>query len=100
MKKSIIAILAGLLVLTPLAAHAGEVQNRINHQQHRIYGGVKNGSVSPREFRQLERREGNIGAARNRDLRMNNGRLTRGEKYRLNQRLNRLSNTIYRDKHN
>ena len=98
-KKSIIAILAGLLVLTPLAAQAGPIQNRINHQQQRTYAGVKNGSVSPQEFRQIERGEDNIEAARIRAIR-SGGKLTQVEKNRLNHRLNKLSKTIYHDKHN
>jgi hypothetical protein len=99
MNKVAIAILSGLLVLTPLAAQAGPIQNRINNQQQRIYQGVKNGTISRQEFRRLERREGNIEAARVRDVR-SGGKLTQAEKYRLNHRLNRLSNSIYRAKHN
>jgi hypothetical protein len=99
MNKSILAIVTGLLVLTPLAAQAGPIQNRIDNQQQRIYQGVKNGSISPKEYRHLERREDNIEAARRRDVR-SDGKLTHAEKHRLNHRLNRLSNTIYRTKHN
>jgi hypothetical protein len=99
MNKSIIAIVAGLLVLTPVVAQAGQIQNRINHQERRIYHGVKNGSISPQEFRQLERREDRIEAARHRAIR-SGGKLTQSEKHRLNHRLNGLSNNIYRDKHN
>ncbi len=99
MNKSIIAVLAGLLVFTPLVAQAGPIHNRINNQQHRIYGGVKNGSISPKEFRQLERREDNIEASRRRAVR-SGGKLTQGEKNRLNRRLDRQSNSIYRAKHN
>jgi hypothetical protein len=99
MNKSIVAILAGLLVLTPLAAQAGPIQNRIDNQQQRIYSGVKHGSISPKEYRRLERREDNIEAARRRDVR-SGGKLTQGEKHRLNHRLNGLSKTIYRTKHN
>jgi hypothetical protein len=99
MNKSIIAILAGLLVLTPLAAQAGPIQNRINRQEHRVYTGVKNGSISPKEYRQIEHREDRIEAARIRDIR-SGGKLTQSEKNRLNRRLNKLSRTIYHDKHN
>jgi hypothetical protein len=97
--KSIVSILAGLLVLTPLAAQAVPIQHRIDNQQHRIYRGVKNGSISPKEYRRLERRQDNIEAARRRDIH-SGGKLTQGEKHRLNHRLNRLSKTIYRTKHN
>jgi hypothetical protein len=99
MNKSIVAIVTSLLVLTPLAAQAGPLQNRLNNQQQRIYQGVKNGSISPKEYRRLERRQDKIEAARRRDVR-DGGKLTRGEKHRLNHRLNGLSNSIYRTKHN
>jgi hypothetical protein len=97
--KSIIAILAGLLVLTPLAAEAGPIQNRINRQQQRTYAGIKHGSISAKEFRQIDRREDRIEAARIRDIR-SGGKLTQAERNRLNQRLNKLSHTIYHNKHN
>jgi hypothetical protein len=99
MNKSIIAILTGLLVFTPLVAQAGQVQNRINNQERRIERGVKNGSISPQEYRRLDRRIDSIEAARSRDLR-SGGKLTQTEKNRLNQRLNRTSRSIYHDKHN
>ncbi len=99
MNKSIIAIFAGLLVLTPLAAQAGSIQNRIHHQQQRTYQGVKNGSVSAQEFRHIKRREDNIEASRIRAIR-SSGKLNQAEKNRLNHRLNKLSHTIYHDKHN
>jgi hypothetical protein len=97
--KSIIAIFTGLLVLAPLAAQAGQVQNRIERQEGRVYQGVKNGSISPREYRRLDRRIDKIEAARNRDIR-SGGKLTQAEKYRLNRRLNNTSRSIYRAKHN
>ena len=99
MNKSIIAILTGLLVLAPLAAQAGSLQNRINNQEDRIYNGVKNGSISPQEYRQIDRREDKIGAARLRAIR-SDGKLTQAEKHRLNHLLNQTSKTIYNYKHN
>jgi hypothetical protein len=97
--KSIIAIFAGLLVFTPLAAQAESIQTRINHQEYRTYQGVKNGSVSAKEFRQIDRREDLIEAARIRAVR-SGGKLDRAEKHQLNHRLNKLSHTIYHYKHN
>jgi hypothetical protein len=99
MNKSIIAIFTGLLILTPLAAQAGSLQNRINNQEQRIYTGVKNGSISPREYRKLERREDKIEAARLRAIR-SGGKLTQAERNRLNHRLDQNSKTIYNYKHN
>lgn len=99
MNKSIIAILTGLLVLTPLAAQAGSIQTRINRQEYRTYTGIKNGSISPREYRRIDRRIDNIEASRLRAIR-SGGKLTQAEKNRLNQRLDRNSKTIYNYKHN
>jgi hypothetical protein len=97
--KSIIAILSALVVLTPLAAQAGPIQNRIDRQEYRVYRGVKNGSISASEYRQLDRRLDRIEAAKIRAVR-SGGKLTQAEKYRLNHRLNNTSRTIYRYKHN
>ena len=99
MNKSIIAIFTGLLVLTPLAAQAGPLQNRVNHQEHRTYNGIKSGSISSQEYRQIDRREDKIEAARLRAIR-SGGKLTQAEKHRLNHRLNQTSKTIYNYKHN
>jgi hypothetical protein len=99
MNKSIIAIFTGLLVLTPFAAQAGPIQNRINHQEQRVYTGVKNGSISPKEYRQIDRRIDRIEAARIRNIR-SGGKLTQSEKNRLNRRLNNTSRTIYNYKYN
>jgi hypothetical protein len=99
MNKSIITILTGLLVLTPLVAQAGPLQNRINNQEQRVYNGVKNGSVSAKEYRQIDRREDNTEAARLRAIR-SGGKLTQAERNRLNHRLNQSSKTIYNYKHN
>ncbi|MGD1067306.1 MAG: hypothetical protein ABR975_10865 [Vulcanimicrobiaceae bacterium] len=92
------ALLASLIV--PLAANAGEVENRVHNQQARINQGVRNGSMTFREYNQTESRLDHIQAQRNRDLRMNGGHLTRGEHAQLNREENHLSNRISFDKHN
>jgi hypothetical protein len=91
-------ILTTAVVLAPLAAQAGQIQNRINRQETRIYQGVKNGSITHKEYKHLERREDNIEAARLRAIR-SGGKLTKAEQYRLNRRLNNTSKSIYRQKH-
>jgi hypothetical protein len=53
-KKLISAILFTGVILLPLSAQAGPLQQRIGHQEQRIYQGVKNGSISPKEYKQLE----------------------------------------------
>ncbi|HTJ26380.1 MAG TPA: hypothetical protein VMA36_09450 [Candidatus Limnocylindria bacterium] len=92
------ALLAALVA--PLAASAGEVQNRIDTQQHRINQGVRSGSLTNGETNRLQRSENRIQAERNYDLRRNDGHLTAGERVRLNRQENRVSARIYDDKHN
>jgi hypothetical protein len=91
-------ILASVIVFAPLSAQAGRIQQRINHQETRIYQGVRNGSISSQEYKRLDRQEDRMEAARLRAAR-SGGKLTRAEKYRLNHRLNNASRRIYHDKH-
>jgi peptidoglycan hydrolase CwlO-like protein len=98
-KKIISAMLAAAVVLSPLAAQAGQLNNRINNQEKRIYNGVKNGSLTSKEYKRLDNRVDNIEAARYRAIR-SGGKLTNAEKYHLNRRLDRTSKAIYRAKHN
>jgi Ni/Co efflux regulator RcnB len=100
MKRLLSAILCVATMALPLAARAGEVYDREQHQQQRIYQGVHNGTIGPREYRNLERREANLDRSRRYDLWKNDGRLAPQEARNLNRRENRLSHAIYRDKHN
>jgi hypothetical protein len=67
--------------VAPLAASAGEVENRIHNQNARIDQGVRNGSLTFGEYR-------------------DDGHLTRAQDVRLNRQENNLSDRIYFDKHN
>ena len=98
MKKLISSMLFAAIVLAPLAAEAGSIQNRLNRQEYRVYQGVKNGSISAKEYKQIDRRIDKIEAARLRKIN-SGGKLTTVEKDRLNRRLNNTSRTIYRDRH-
>jgi hypothetical protein len=98
-KKLISAMLVSAVVLLPLAAQAGQLNNRLHRQDARIYNGVRNGSITPKEYNRLERREDSIEAARLRAI-QSGGKLTKSEKYHLNQRLKNSSKAIYRAKHN
>jgi Ni/Co efflux regulator RcnB len=97
-KKLISTILFTAVIFAPLAVQAGQLNNRIERQEHRIYQGVKNGSLSPQEYKRLENRTAKIEADRLRAIR-SGGKLTNAEKHRLNHRLNRNSRAIYREKH-
>jgi hypothetical protein len=97
--KTLIATALLASIVAPLAASAGEVEHRIDNQQHRINQGVKNGSLTNGEYTRLDNREDRIQAERNRDLRRNDGHLTPTEYKRLNRQENRLSDQIYFQKH-
>jgi len=92
------ALLSALIV--PLAANAGEVENRVHSEQGRIDQGVRNGSLTFHEYNRVESRLDTIQAQRNRDLRRDDGHLTAGQSLRLNHEENNLSRRIYFDKHN
>jgi hypothetical protein len=100
MKRLISAAVCATAIFLPTIASAGEVYNREVHQQQRIHNGVRQGTINKREFRHLEGREAALNAARRHDLRTNNGHLTTQERRQLNHRENRISRSIYRDRHN
>ena len=92
---------AGLM--TPLAAQANQhfsptINQRQVNQQRRIFNGVKGNQLSRQEYRNLERRSLAIELQQRRDIK-DGGAFTPKERYQLNQRLNRLSQSIFRDRH-
>jgi hypothetical protein len=95
---SAVAVLATAAL--PLAASAGEVQNRFNAQQHRINRGVADGQLTRGEYGRDESHLRRDERERNADLRRDGGHLTAGQRNRLNRQLNRNSNSIYFTKHN
>ncbi|TWS97356.1 hypothetical protein [Reyranella sp. CPCC 100927] len=70
---------------------------RERHQQDRIYAGVRDGSLTPREYRRLEWGESRIRGAEARYKA--DGVVTRGERARLDGMLDRESRAIYRNRH-
>ncbi len=95
----IIAAAFALASIVP-AAHAGEVQNRLQNQRARIAQGIRSGQLTPGETYHLERREATINARRQADLAAHSGHLTPGDYRRLNAREDSVSGQIYVDKHN
>jgi hypothetical protein len=86
------------LVAVPTVATATPVGQRLNNHQQRIYNGVSNGSLTPEEYKKLERRDDKITAQYYRDRQDGKG-LTPTERRRLQYRLDRQSWSIYRNKH-
>ena len=77
-----------------------EVGQRRENQQDRITQGIRSGQMTPREAARTENREQNINRSIAADRAANGGRLTAQERRNINQRQNRVSRQIYRQKHN
>lgn len=58
------------------------------------------GQLSPRETARLETREARVNHEIRRDRRMHDGHLTARERRQVTRQQNRMSKSIYRDKHN
>jgi len=96
------ALTALILLTIPTLSFAGPYQPvgwRMRNQQGRIYQGVRQGQIGPREYRHLERQEGRIALERYR-FRHNDGHIGPRERARLQHDLNHTSRNIYRDRHN
>ena len=91
---------AGPGVVDPGHPRVNQVNRRETRQQQRIANGVKNGSLSPRETANLERREASVENREKRDMAEHNGHLTKKEQAGINRQQNRISRSIARDKHN
>ena len=106
------AAAAGFLLAGSAAAQAGpgavdpghprvnQVNRRETRQQKRIANGVKNGSLNSKETAHLEKREAALQNREQKDMAKHSGHLTKAEQRNLNKRENRISRSIYRDKHN
>ena len=99
--KSRIAVVAVITTLAfALVANAGEIRKRQENQQDRIAAGIANGSLTPRETANLERKEVRLNNEVKDFREDNGGKLTKREYVKVNRQLNGLSRNIYRDKHN
>ncbi|HUJ95469.1 MAG TPA: hypothetical protein VLW84_09415 [Terriglobales bacterium] len=76
------------------------INQRKENQQDRIANGVQSGELTAGETHNLEKKEAGMNQEE-RDMRkLDNGHLTAADKATLNQQQNKLSNQIYKDKHN
>jgi hypothetical protein len=96
-------VLFAATLITPLAAQASQhppysINQRQVNQQQRIFKGVKQDQISQKEYRNLERRALSIQLQERRDRR-DGGSFTPQERYRIQQRLDHLSGSIYGDRH-
>jgi hypothetical protein len=113
------ALLAALVLLVPAAmVHAAgrpgnphgakmakthprrnQVNKRVANQRARINQGVKNGSLTHQQARQLRANDNAIKAQEHADVKANGGHLTGAEQKQLNQEENANSTLIHDEKH-
>jgi Skp family chaperone for outer membrane proteins len=91
---------AGPGVVDPGHPRVNEVNRREENQQKRIANGINNGSLNAHETANLERREASVQKQEQADMAKHNGHLTKTEQRQLNRRQDRISHSIYKDKHN
>jgi hypothetical protein len=91
---------AGPGVVDPGHPRVNQVNNRETRQQQRIANGISKGTVNSKEASNLEKRETVLQNQEQKDMAKHNGHLTKAEQAHLNQRENRISKSIYKDKHN
>ena len=90
---------AGPGVVDPGHPRVNEVNGREENQQQRIGNGVKNGTLTSKQTANLERRETSVQNREKRDMSEHNGHLTKAEQKGINRQQNRISKSIYKDKH-
>ena len=90
---------AGPGVVDPGHPRVNEVNQREQNQQDRIANGVKNGTLSPKQASNLEEREASVENREQKDMAKHNGHLTKAEQRGINRQQNRISKSIYKDKH-
>jgi hypothetical protein len=105
MKFSTIAIgSASLFLIAAAVAQTapppGTAGQRKANQQARIAQGVKSGELTAHETSRLETREASVNKEERNMRAANGGKLTAADRAALNARQNRISNSIYKDKHN
>ena len=91
---------AGPGVVDPGHPRVNEVNRREQNQQNRIANGEKNGTLSAQQASNLEKREAAVENREQKDMAGHNGHLTKAEQRAINRQQNRVSKSIYKDKHN
>lgn len=97
--KNLSLLIAGLLTVTLIheSSHARRDQNREARQQARIRDGVKDGSLTKREAHHL--RQGQRALDAHQAKAMKDGVVTEKEAASLERQQDRLSDRIYKQKH-
>jgi len=90
---------AGPGVVDPGHPRVNQVNRRQERQQQRIANGVESGKLSAQQTSNLEKREASVQNREQKDMAAHNGHLTKAEQKGINRQQNRISKSIYKDKH-
>jgi hypothetical protein len=90
---------AGPGVVDPGHPRVNQVNRREENQQQRIGNGIKSGKLNSQQASNLEKRETSVQNREQRDMAQHNGHLTKAEQKGINRQQNRISRSIYKDKH-
>jgi hypothetical protein len=90
---------AGPGVVDPGHPRVNQVNHREQNQQRRIGNGIKSGKLNSQQAAHLEKREASVQNREQKDMAQHNGHLTKAEQKGINRQQNRISKTIYKDKH-
>jgi len=90
---------AGPGVVDPGHPRVNQVNRREARQQQRIGNGIKSGKLNSKQAAHLEKREASVQNREQKDMAKHNGHLTKAEQKGINRQQNRISKSIYKDKH-
>jgi hypothetical protein len=90
---------AGPGVVDPGHPRVNQVNRREARQQKRIGNGIANGKLNSKQATHLEKRETAVQNREKSDMAKHNGHLTKAEQRGINRQQNRISRSIYKDKH-
>ncbi len=90
---------AGPGVVDPGHPRVNQVNRREGNQQQRIGNGIKSGKLNSQQAANLEKRETSVQNREQKDMAQHNGHLTKAEQKGINRQQNRISKSIYNDKH-
>jgi len=90
---------AGPGVVDPGHPRVNQVNRREGRQQQRIGNGIKSGKLNAQQASNLEKREASVQNREKKDMAAHNGHLTKAEQKGINRQQNRISKSIYKDKH-
>jgi len=90
---------AGPGVVDPGHPRVNQVNRREARQQQRMGNGMKSGKLNSQQAANLEKRESSVQNREQKDMAAHDGHLTKAEQKGINRQQDRISKSIYKDKH-